>query len=443
MEEGLSGKKVAIVGAGFTGLTAAYELIKNGVDVTIYESSSDIGGLAGGFEMCGTPLEKAYHFIYKTDKHMFSLLKELELYRLLRFHKSSVCTYYGSHLYSMMNPMDLIMFKPLKLRNRIRAGLIVLYLQYLKNWKQLTNITALEWLEKYAGREVTEVLWKPLLKGKFDKYYDKVTMCWLWGRIKQRADSQDISLGGEALGYIEGGFQIIINALLSKIEKQVKFKMNTPVSKIYFNNESENIVLEADNTKTEYNKILLTVPSKIASKILAPYKNEPYFQKLNSIDYLDAVVLVFATEQKISKYYWHNINSKNSPFVVFIGLTNLIGNKDFNGKNIYYIGDYVPRDHQYIGLSEKDLKEHWFNQLKLIFPKFDKKHIFDSRLFKLKDAQHIVDVGFEKKIPDTETPFKNIYLSNFSQIFPMDRGTNYAVRDGLKTAKIMLESEDW
>ena len=442
MEEALFGKKVAIVGAGFTGLTAAYELIKSGVDVTIYESSGGIGGLAGGFEMCGSPLEKAYHFIYKTDKHMFSLLRELELYHLLKFHKSSVCTYYDNHIYPMMNPMDLIMFKPLKLRNRIRAGLVVLYLQYLKNWKQLTDITALEWLEKYAGTEVTEVLWRPLLKGKFDKYHDKITMCWLWGRIKQRVDSQDISLGGEALGYIEGGFQIIINTLLSKLEKKVKFKMNTPVSKIYFNNESENIVLEADNTKTEYDKVLLTVPSKVASKILAPYKNELYFHKLNSIAYLDAVILVFATEQKISEYYWHNINSKNSPFVVFIGLTNLIGNKNFNGKNIYYIGDYVPRDHQYIDLSEDDLKEHWFNQLKLIFPKFDKKYITDSRLFKLKDAQHIVDVGFEDKIPDTKTPFDNIYLSNFSQIFPIDRGTNYAVRDGFKTAKIMLESKN-
>ncbi len=229
---------------------------------------------------------------------------------------------------------------------------------------------------------------------------------------------------------------------MSKIEHKAKLKMNTPVSSIYFNNESKRIVLETSNEKTEYNKILLTIPSKTASKILAPYKNEAYFQKLKSIDYLDAVVLVFATEQNISKYYWHNINSKNSPFVVFIGLTNLIGNKNFNGKNIYYIGDYVPRDHQYIGLSEDELKEHWFNQLKLIFPKFDKKYITNSRLFKFKDAQHIVDVGFEKKIPDTKTPFNNIYLSNFSQIFPMDRGTNYAVRDGLKAAKIMLESED-
>jgi protoporphyrinogen oxidase len=412
--------------------------------VTVYESSDGIGGLAGGFKMCDTPLEKAYHFIYKTDKHMFSLLKELELYHLLKFHKSSVSTYYGKHLYSMMNPMDLIMFKPLKLRNRIRAGLVVLYLKYLKNGEQLSNITALEWLEKYAGKEVTEVLWKPLLKGKFDKYYDKITMCWLWGRIKQRADSQDISIGGEALGYIEGGFQTIINTLISKIEHKAQLKMNTPVSCVYFNNKSKRIVLEleADNEKTEYDKVLLTVPSKIASKILAPYKNEAYFQKLRSIEYLDAVVLVFATEQNISKYYWHNINSKNSPFVVFVGLTNLIGNKNFNGENIYYIGDYVPRDHQYIGLSEDEMKEHWFNQLKLIFPKFDKQYITDSRLFKLKNAQHIVDVGFEEKIPDTKTPFNNIYLSNFSQIYPMDRGTNYAVRDGLKVARIMLESGD-
>ena len=79
MAEKLSKKSIAIVGAGFTGLTAAYELVKNGVDVTIYESSNDLGGLAGGFKMCGAPLEKTYHFIYKTDKHMFALLKELKL----------------------------------------------------------------------------------------------------------------------------------------------------------------------------------------------------------------------------------------------------------------------------------------------------------------------------------------------------------------------------
>ena len=442
MAERRSEKSIAIVGAGFTGLTAAYELVKNGVDVTIYESSNDLGGLAGGFKMCGAPLEKTYHFIYKTDKHMFALLKELKLYHLLKFHKSSVSTYYGNNLYSMMSPKDLMMFKPLKLRNRIRAGLVVLYLKHLKNWKQLTNITALEWLEKYAGKEVTDIMWKPLLKGKFDKYYDKITMCWLWGRIKQRVDSQDISIGGEALGYIEGGFQTIINTLIPKIEHKAQLKLNTPVSCVYFNNKSKRIVLEADNEKTEYDKVLLTVPSKIASKILAPYKDEAYFQKLRSINYLDAVILVFATEQKISKYYWHNINSKKTPFVVFIGLTNLIGNKNFNGKNIYYIGDYVPRNHKYIGLNEDELKRHWFNQLKLIFPKFDQQYITDSRLFKLKNAQHIVDVGFEDKIPDTKTPFDNIYLSNFSQIFPIDRGTNYAVRDGFKTAKIMLESKN-
>ena len=185
MAEKLSEKSIAIVGAGFTGLTAAYELVKNGVDVTIYESSNDLGGLAGGFKMSGAPLEKTYHFIYKTDKHMFALLKELKLYHLLKFHKSSVSTYYGNNLYSMMGPKDLMMFKPLKLRNRIRAGLVALYLQHLKNWKSLTKITALEWLEKYAGKEVTDIVWKPLLKGKFDKYYDKITMCWLWGRIKR------------------------------------------------------------------------------------------------------------------------------------------------------------------------------------------------------------------------------------------------------------------
>ena len=59
----MKNKKIAIIGAGLTGLTAGYELSKKGHKVTIFEKSDDIGGLMGGFKIEGTSLEKAYHHI--------------------------------------------------------------------------------------------------------------------------------------------------------------------------------------------------------------------------------------------------------------------------------------------------------------------------------------------------------------------------------------------
>ena len=439
----LLGKEIAIVGAGFTGLTAAYKLSELGAKVTIFEAGENAGGLAAGCTLLNEPIEKAYHFIYKTDKYMLKLLKELNLDESLTFHRSSVSTFIEGELYPMTNPFDLIRFSPLKLHNRIRLGLCVLYLQRIKKWQKLTKITALEWLNRFCGKEVTKVIWQPLLKGKFDHYFDKVTMAWLWGRIKQRADSQDRDLNGEALGYINGGFEKIVNELIKRItdNKNCKILFNTTIESINYDSNFDKNIIKYKNKSKEFNKVLLTVPCKVASKLLNDYRQvDPiYFEKLESINYLDAAILLFATDKPISDYYWHNINSPDAPFVVFIGLTELIGNKRFKGKHVYYIGDYIPNDHLYMRCTEKELEKIWFDALEKMFPSFKRESVIERKLFRFANAQHIVDIDFEKKIVPFETPCKGVFLSNFSQIFPMDRGTNYAVRDGYRMAELFAK----
>ena len=436
----LSGKNIAIVGGGFTGLTAAYKMSQLGARVTIFEAGNLLGGLAAGCTILGAPTEKAYHFLYKTDKHMLRLLEELGLRDKLTYYKSSVSTYYGNQLYPMMNPMDLLKFSPLKFHNRIRAGLVVLYLQNIKNWRKLAKISAMEWLTKFAGKQVTDVIWEPLLRGKFDIHFDKVTMTWLWGRIKQRVDSRDKKAKGEVLGYIDGGFATIVNELIKKIEEidLAKFELNTLINMIEYCSESNTVKITANDKNLAFDGVLLTVSCKVAQKILQNFKNSnaSYFQKLENIKYLDAAILLFATDKPVTKYYWHNINTPNSPFVVFLSLTSLIGCDRFKGKHIYYIGDYIPSDHPHMNIPEEDLAESWFKSLREMFPDFDPTSLLEKKVYRFKDAQHIVDVGFEDKIPEYQTPCPEVYLCNFSQIYPMDRGTNYAVRDGFRMAEL-------
>ena len=439
MNENAKNKKVAIIGAGFTGLAAAFYLSKQGFTVSIYEASSKEGGLASGFEMMGTPLERAYHFIYKTDKYMLSLLDELNMSDKLTFHESSISTYYDKILYPMMTPLDLLKFYPLSFFDRIRAGLVVLYLQRVKNWRKLTSISAIDWLNKFAGKNVTKIIWEPLLRGKFDIYFDQVTMCWLWGRVKQRMDSQKAGGSGEELGYLSGGFNSLVEALKDSIlTNNGKIFTNQPIDSIDYLESTDSVVLKINGEDEFFDAALLTVPSNIASSILRESicQNSEYLDKLMSTKYLDAAVMVFASDQKITDYYWHNIND-DSEFVVFLSLTNLIGTDAFKGKHIYYIGDYMTSKNQNMHIDEEILMTKWLSELKSFFPHFEESLVTEKHLFRFKNAQHIVDIGYEETIPSMTTPCKNIFLSNFSQIFPMDRGTNYAIGEGIKASNLI------
>lgn len=443
--ERINKPRIGIIGGGLTGLTTAYRLIENDeAKVTIFEASDRLGGLAAGFDLAGHRVEQAYHFLYKTDKHILSLVDELGLNDLLKYHKSSVSTYYDGKLYPMETPIDLIRFTPIGFGDRIRAGVTVLWLQRLKNWQKLSDTTALEWLRKYAGRRVSDVIWEPLLRGKFDRYYDKVTMSWLWGRVLQRVDSRDKKKGGEVLGYFDGGFNCIIQALEEPVrDGGATIKLNTFIQSIRYDESTGEVVVTTGGQEERFDRVLATVPSNVLAKMIDNYRavDPEYFRKIESIDYLDAVVQVFATRQKFTKYYWHNINSPSSPFVVFLSLTNLVGSENYDGLNIYYIGDYVPADHEYMSAEPGDLKHRWYSELQKIFPDFDPSQVVDDSLFKLRNAQHIVDIGFEEnKLVPHQTPCPGVLMCNFSQIYPMDRGTNYAIRDGNRMARLLMEN---
>jgi len=431
-------KRVAVIGGGFAGLSAAYHLGKAGVEVTLYEREKSLGGLAGGFSLLGMPLEKAYHFFYKGDAHLLGLAEELGLADKASFYKSSTGTYYGGKLYPFMTAQDLLSFTPLPFLDRIRFGVSALYLQFLKNWKPLSRVTAYDWLLKWAGPKVTEVIWEPLLRGKFNKYYKDIAMSWLWRRIQIRAVSREKE--GEMLGYFHGGFVTIVDAFREKITS-FGGTINTEQGIDRIGQSEGGATLVINGERKQFDAIIATVPSPAFARLIEgnPGVTSEYTNKLKSIDYLGAVVMVFATDQLISPYFWHNINDSSIPFLVLLSTSALTGTEAFGGKHIYYIGAYVPAEHRYFSDSDESIMNEWKSGLKTMFPHFDEHQILEEKLFRFKDAQHIVGTDYIEKIPSYQSPVPHTFLSNFSQIFPDDRGTNYAIEEGKKIAKLVLQ----
>jgi protoporphyrinogen oxidase len=389
-------KSIAIIGAGLTGLTAGYELSKKGQKVTIFEKSGDIGGLMGGFKIGDTSLEKTYHHIFKTDKYIIGLIKEVGLEDKLKWYPEKTAVYFKGAIQPFVTATDLLKFKNLSIIDKFRLGVVGIFLGLWPNEKIFEKFTAVEWMNKWCGEHGYSVIWEPLLKGKFDEYYDKVSMAWMWARVHTRG-------GSGKLGYLDGGFQQIADKLADNIK----------------NNQGQIIL----NKEVDYEKI-----GKDFDKVI-------YTGAIKEVEYLGAICVVFTSSQSLSPYYWHNINDINSPFVAFIQHTNLVDKKNYGNKNVYYLGKYLPND--LLEENDENIKKRYFDYLKKIFPDFDKKLVEKTWAFKLKNAQHIVTTDY--RVPSYKVTEK-IYQVNFTQIYPEDRGMNFAVREGKKAAEMVGNS---
>ncbi len=138
--------------------------------------------------------------------------------------------------------------------------------------------------------------------------------------------------------------------------------------------------------------------------------------------------------------YWLNIGSKHFPFLAIVEHTNFMDKKYYNNEHIVYVGNYLPLEHPYYKKDAVDLIREFYPYLKTINPEFDRKWINRAYLFKAPFAQPVIPLNYSKIIPSLETPIQGLYLANIQQVYPWDRGTNYAVELGEKVAKLVIES---
>lgn len=427
-------KTIAIIGGGFTGLVAAKELADAGHHVTIYEGGKELGGLAACFEVAGTPIEKAYHHLFRADIAILNLIDELGLAGSLCWHGSSMAIYRSGRIWPFMSPLDLLRFGACSFAGRIRTGLVALYLKKTKNWLQFTNVAAMQWMRKYCGCSATDAIWGPLLRGKFAHNAGNVSMAWLWARLHVRSNSREPG-EGEKLGYMDGGFIKIINALEDELlAAGAAVHRNTLVKQI--GHDGIMPTLEVCDKSLSYDAVLFTGSNNALKRLLPPDpKLDEFRDALGKIQYLGAICHVFTSSQSLGDHYWVNVNDEDASFLVFIQHTNLIPVSNYNGRHVYYIGAYLPQDTGRFLMADSELIQEWHQYLKVIHPSFDPELIEESHLFRFKDAQHIVERGYEAKIIPYEIPLLGVFLANFTQIFPEDRGTNFAVREGRKVGK--------
>ncbi|ASK90939.1 NAD(P)/FAD-dependent oxidoreductase [Xanthomonas campestris pv. trichodesmae] len=429
----------AVVGGGFSGLATAYALARAGKRVILVEQDHELGGLAGGFTVGSEVLEKFYHHWFNNDKEIFQLIDELGARDNVLLRPTRTGMYYAQQFFRLSTPMDLLRFKALPFIDRIRLGISVLRARQVKDWRQLENLTAKEWLISLCGQKVYDVVWDPLLVGKFGAVADDVSAVWFWKKLVLRGGSRSSS-GDEVLAYYRGGFA----ALAEKMGEAIRalggeILMGTAaVSVTSANGRATGVALQDRQIAAE--NVVLSTAFPITADLLEGQVPEDYLQKLRRVRYLANVCMVLSLDRSLSDTYWLNVNDPGFPYVGVIEHTNFEPPSSYGGRHIVYLSKYLPTTHSMYTMNDQELVDFSIPHLQKMFPSFERSWIQDVHVWRAEYAQPIAEKHYSTFVPGRTTPLPNVFVTSMAQVYPEDRGTNYAVREGRQLAQQILEA---
>ena len=429
-------KRVAIIGGGYTALSCANILIKNGYDVTIYEKTGDIGGIAKCIDCFGTKLEKHYRHIFKSDNYVIDLIKELDLIDKLKWPETKMAYYSKEGLYAFGTPFTLLKYKPLNFIEKIIFGISVVKIKLIKDYKKVEKFTAEEWIIKNCGEKIYKKIWEPLLITKFGDRKSQVSMSWLWGKINLRSTSG--TLEGERLGYLEGSYDILTQKLKEVLEQSsCKIKLHQTVQKVE-KKENEFIIETEEGLKENFDFVVNTVAYDISKNILKSVLTEEENLKMDELTYTAAKTLLICSKQSLSNYYWTNIGDRDIPFGGIIEHTNMIDKSNYGNNHIIYISNYMYKDDKFYSMSAKELFEEYYPYLKKINNDFREEDVIKVEAFEEIYAQPVITTNYSENMIGIKLKENGIYMGTMAQIYPEDRGMNYAIKIGKEIANDII-----
>jgi protoporphyrinogen oxidase len=456
--------KVAILGAGVTGLTAGYRLGKLGHEVVLYERCPGLGGMAATFDIGdGALLERYYHHLFTTDRHMYELCAEIGLGDELVSRPSSVGMFADGRLYPFTGPLDLLRYKPMSLPARVRLGLGIAYLQRFANdVRPFEQVTIKHWVETRMGRQAWEKVWGPMLRGKFGERADEISMSWLWAKVRARRSATGKEARQELLVYPRRSFEVIFQRLREAIEQQGgRVLIDRPAARLERAGDGGFLVhpggpdsfrrghdprsFEVAGPPDRYQAVIATLPSDIFEQVLdedlmAAVGNE-WLRMARSIEYYAALCLVLELDKQFHPYYWTNAADDEIPFLGAIEHTNLVPPDHYGGRHFLYVPNYLARDHELLSMDMDELLDIYEPGLRKISPGFSRDWIRQSWLFREPAAQQVVLPNYPDRMPPFETEVPGLLMANITQVYPEDRGTNYAVREGEEVTRALLAQE--
>ncbi len=449
-------QNIAIIGSGFLGLTLALRLAESGAKVTVFESASEIGGLASAWQIGDVVWDKHYHVTLLSDSFTRKIVEEIGLQDEFEWVETKTGFYTDGKLVSMSNTLEFLRFPPLDLVSKFRLGATIFYASRVKDWKALEKVSVEDWLTKLSGRKTFEKMWKPLLKAKLGEAYKETSAAFIWATIQRMYAARNSGLKKEMFGYVHGGYarvlekfgehlrkkgvEIRLNSRVFEIEKsedgkievftvesqsrrdfmeEIYPQINTDKHRLKIGKQNVGVIEKHNEQRTTNNeqlfdKIILTCPSNIAAKIL-PQLTEAEKAKLTNIKYQGIVCASVLMKKSLSEFYVTNITDE-TPFTGIIEMSALVDKSEFGGNALVYLPKYVQPDDELFEKTDAEIEDKFLSALEKMYPHFKREDVVDFKISRVRQVFPLPTLEYSANVPDVKTSLENVFVVNSAQI---------------------------
>jgi protoporphyrinogen oxidase len=408
----------AIVGGGIMGVTLGYCLTQAGMDVTIYEGSATLGGLAGPLTLPdGVDVDRFYHAMLSSDEHLMGLCVELGITGQLRFKPTGTLVYAGGRLESMNGLVDFLRFPPLRFIDRIRLGLTVVAANRVKDWRDLEHIPIREWLVAKGGEEVFRRFWGPMLHAKFDGAVGDTPATWMWSRLVRTRSTRKGVSQKETCGHLIGGYRTLLDAMAERIRAAGgKIRLSTPVSRVVLDGGRVRGV-EVGGQVVAHDRAVVTMQAPVAAR-LVPDAPAEYLDRLQAQRYLGIVCPLFVLDRPLTGVWTLNIADATALVTGVIETTSYIDPSFVGGHHLVYVPKYVAPDSPWMAASADEVKTAWIAAVKRIVPDFSESHVRYCLVHKERFVEPLHGTGAAERTLPFDTPVGGLHMVTTAQIYP-------------------------
>jgi len=366
---------IGVVGGGIAGLAAAYRLQQHGHEVQVFEASDQVGGLAAVYDTAGDPIEKFYHHLSKSEQTIVELAEELGLGDELEWRIGENAYYVDGIVHPMDKPWEILAYPHLGLYDTFRLGMLTLDVDVrggvpkfdtYERLEDFEDVPIKEFVLDHTTENVYESFFEPLLEAKFGERAEDISAAWLLGRIKFRGE-RDI-LKGEILGYLDGGFGQLLDALVEAVGRENITTGARVQDLATADGAVDSMTVEtADRTTTHDVDAAVVAAMPTVLEALTGYECE--------IDFQGTICSVISMDEPLTDTYWLNI-ADDAPFGALIDHTNFVPSERYGGEHLLYVAKYVQHtEDPYWQQDDDEIRETWLAGIEDLFPDFDRESV--------------------------------------------------------------------